>query len=202
MPKRIKRNEPGCRDIEFVNTSTTTDILANSIVIVLGMLYVAAVDIPKQDANGLQSKGTLYATGEIEFSNALNTDTWSQGQALGYDRTNDRPTTNLEGGIFFQALKAKVNGDTVVRVVIDNRRKACLRRSPTAGEASGNQVTWDTGLGFVLPLPKIAVVNNSGVPRLPATLASQSGGNAGKIVFTGGGTALVVTDFINAEVDY
>ncbi len=139
--KNFKKDAIESKNIAWTN-GTGAAVTSGSVVLIKGRAYIAHGDIAN---NGT---GALIGAGGFELTK-LNTDTWSQGQRLGWDTTNKRLTTNLEGGAFFRATAAGVNGDVVATVEILEKMtdQMHVKRTATAPEDTANQMDITHGRG-------------------------------------------------------
>lgn len=194
MSKTQNRAEPDASNLSWTN-GTAAAVVAGQVVIVRGEAFVA------ETAIAIGASGALNGTGE-HYLTAASGDTWAQGQALGWDRTNSRLTTDLTGGIFFTATVAKVSGTTKSLVRINKRRKGLIRKTLAGGDINTDTCTFSTALGFTPQVTGIRVLR-SNVPRLPATYV-WGGTDSDVLSVTGGaaGAALASGDIVEITYDY
>lgn len=121
--------------------------------------------------------GQVYTEGVFDVPKNTGV-TYSIGDHLGYDFSNNYVTTSLVGGIAFEVVAAAASSDTTVRVRLNPRPKQYLGR--VTGDASGGGLAIDTKLGAT-PTTLIIIQSRTtaGAPRTLSSLTWGSGASLG-----------------------
>lgn len=138
--------------------------LASGDVIRTGVLF--AVCLVAMTANAI---GAVATSGRWKLKKATGV-SYTRGQLLGYDFTNDRVTTNLSGGVCGTVTTAAATTDTTVEVNINDgaARTYTEARVVSAGEDTANQADFDIGFPAAQAAVFIQIKNTSNVYRGPA----------------------------------
>lgn len=160
---------PNSTGFQWTNGTGATVAAGKAVKIGATMLGVLIADI----ANG--ATGAVETRGRFTFA-ATSAETWSQGDPLGFDFTAQKVIKDISGGVYATAASAKTNGQTTASVELAGRlREFFVKKNPSAGEDTANQMDVDTGFGVDPVWHSVVLRNAAGLDR-PATVTLPSAG--------------------------